>query len=113
MDYKLPTREEVIEHMGAACAYKKYIISFKPTERTVVNMKLTHGPLKFRGVTYEKAKRKYSLQFVEIHNNEPKVISEEPCESIVDAIDDFIKQIDFCCKMHGRVQKIVCEWVNN
>lgn len=112
MDYIVPSSQEIIEHMGKAKAYGKLSIMFKPTEKTVVVMKLTHGPLKFRGVEYKKASRKYYIQLIEMKNNESIIISDEPCKDIVYAIDEFIKQIDFCCKMYGRVQKIICEWEN-
>lgn len=112
MDYVMPTEDEVIKKMGQASAYGKYYITFKPTERTAVVMGLTHGPLKINGVSFNNAKRKYNLQFVEIHNNEPKVISDDTCKDISDAISSFLRQIDFCCKMYGRVQKPLCEWVN-
>lgn len=111
MDYILPTEDEVVKKMGQASARGKYFITFRPTDKTEVKMGLTHGPFKINGVTIENAKRKYNLQFVEIHNNEPKIISDEPCKDIVDAIRRFIKQIDFCCKMYGRVQKTRCEWI--
>lgn len=110
------TLEDIKDKMKDGMDKEKWVLFFKPTERTCIKFFLPHKDFAFIGRDNKKhvfpGNKYYKLEMQTFEKDSPfeQVMFDDYYDDFDEAAGWFYRQIQYCYKMYGRIHKPLMQW---